>query len=219
MSTEVTLQYNNKIFDKGQLKKFALKLCRFLNILPSDGYAFLRRKDQDFAISSKVAIDELEDVCEIGTTVSRLDLHYNYNIIKLSCTSCPNALNVLYVVNGNLKYSERIIFFVENILEITRLTEEISDLTDRHRQDTSDISTGAIEPPAEEVKVRLGDKGVDQSKEAFNKRQYLEIDKPVLKLLKLAYERETEKTVGCTLEKYLHQMIRAHCQEIMGCNP
>jgi len=191
MSTEVTRQYENKIFPKGQFKKFAFKLCRFLNVLPSDGYAFIRQKNQDFEMSSKVTVDELENICEIGTTVSRLDFHYNYNIIKLSYTSCSNALNVLYVINGNMKYTEKLIFFVENILEITRLTEEIIELTDCHCED---------------------------SKEPLNKRQFLEIEQPVFKLIKQAYERETENTVGWTLEKYLHQVIQTHCQEIMGYN-
>ncbi|ODA40870.1 hypothetical protein [Desulfosporosinus sp. BG] len=211
MSIEVTRQYENKLFDKGEFKKFVLKLCRFLNILPSDGYTFIRQKDQDFEISSKVTFDELENIYYIGTTVSRLDFHYN--IIKLSSTSCSNALNVLYVINGNMKYSEKLIFFVENILEITRLTEELSELTNGHRQDTLDISTvekskGVIEA------VR----SIEPSVEGVNKRQFLEIEKPVLKLMKQVYERETENTVGWTLEKYLHQVIQAHCQEIMGYN-
>jgi len=100
MSIEVSRQYENKVFLKGQFKQFTLKLCRYFNILPTDGYAFLRQKDQDFEISTKVTVDELENICEIGTTVSRLDFHYNYNIIKLSCKSCSKALNVLYVING-----------------------------------------------------------------------------------------------------------------------
>jgi len=198
--TFVERQYENKVFPKGQLKQFALKLCRFLNILPSDGYAFLRQKDQGFEISTKVTVDELENICEIGTTVSRLDFHYNYNIIKLSCQSCSNALNVLYVINDNMKYSEKLIFFVENILEITRLTKEISELTDGHRQDIPDIST------------------VEEAEVVIKKRQFLEIDKPVFKLMKQVYEREIENTVGWTFEKYLHQVIQAHCQEIMGYN-
>ncbi|EGW40203.1 hypothetical protein [Desulfosporosinus sp. OT] len=244
MSTEVALQYENKLFHKGQFKKFVLKLCRFLNILPSDGYTFLRQKDQDFEISSKVSVDELENICDIGTTVSRLDFHYNYNIIKLSCTSCSNVLNVLYVINGNMKYSKKLIFFVENILEITRFTEEISKLTDGHRQATPDISSveksevviepigqmqtdldpsnilnnRSIEPSVEGVIVRFGGKGANQNKETINKRQFLEIEKPVLNLMKQVYDRETENTVGWTLEKYLHQVIQAHCQEIMGYN-
>lgn len=200
MSTEVTHQYENKVFLKGQLKQFTLKLCRFLNTLPSDGYAFLRQKDQDFEISTKVTVDELENICEIGTSVSRLDFHYDYNIIKLSSESCSNALNILYVINDNMKYSEKLIFFVENILEITRFTKEISELTDGHRQDTPDIST------------------LEESEVIINKRQFLEIDKPVFKLMKQVYERETENTVGWTFEKYLHQVIQEHCQEIMGCN-
>lgn len=229
MSTEVTLQYENKVFLKGQFKQFVLKLCRFLNILPSDGYAFLRQKDQDFEISTKVTVDELENICEIGTTVSRLDFHYNYNIIKLSCKSCSDALSVLYVINGDIKYSEKLIFFVENILEITRLTEEISELTDGNRQDTPDISTveesevvieaeRSIEPSVEGVIVRFGGKGANQNNRAINKRQFLEIDKPVFKLIKQVYEKETENTVGWTFEKYLHQVIQAHCQEIMSYN-
>lgn len=197
MGTEVTHQYENKVFREGQFKQFAQKLCRFLNISPSEGYAFLRRKDQEFEISTKVTVEELENICELGTTVSRLDFHYNYNIIKLSCKSCSNALNVLYVINGNMKYSEKLIFFVENILEITRLNEEISELTDSHRHDTP-ISSSV--------------------KESENKRQFLEIDKPVFKLMKRVYERETENTVGWTFEKYFHQVIQAHCQEITGYN-
>ncbi|MDR3668782.1 MAG: hypothetical protein P4L35_18240 [Ignavibacteriaceae bacterium] len=238
MSTDVTHQYENKVFLKGQFKQFALKLCRFLNILPSDGYAFLRQKNQEFEISTKVTVDELENICEIGTTVSRLDFHYNCNIIKLSCKSCSNALNVLYVINGNMKYSEKLIFFVENILEITRLNEEISKLSDSHCQDTPDISTvkeskvvtepsgqtqiieavRSIEPSVEGVIVRFGGKGANESKDAINKRQFLEIDKPVFKLMKRVYERETENTVGWTFEKYFHQVIQAHCQEITGYN-
>lgn len=205
MSTEVSHQYKNKVFLKGQFKQSALKLCRFLNILPSDGSTFLRQKDQDFEMSTKVTVDELENICEIGTTVSRLDFHYNYNIISLSYKSYSNALNVLFVINGDIKYSEKFIFFVENILEITRLTEEISELTDGHRQATPDIST------VEESEVVI-------SKEAINKRQFLEIDKSVFKLMKQVYERETENTVGWTFEKYLHQVIQAHCQDIMGYN-
>jgi len=196
VSTEVTLQYENKVFHKGQFKQFVLKLCRFLNILPSDGYAFLRQKDQDFEISTKVTLDELENICEIGTTVSRLDFHYNYNIIKLS--SCPNALTVLYVIDGDRKYSEKFIFFVENILEITRLTEEIIELTRWSSSGCSRIFT------------------VEESEVVINKQQFLKIDKPVFKLMKQVYEKETENTVGWTLEKYLHQVIQAHCQEIMG---
>ena len=229
MSTEVTLQYENKVFLKGQFKQFVLKLCRFLNILPADGYAFLRQKDQDFEIRTKVTVDELENICEIGTTISRLDFHYNYNIIKLSCESCSNVLNVLYVINDNMKYSEKLIFFVENVLEITRLTKEISELADGHRQDAPDISTveesevvieagRSIEPSIEGVIVRFGGKGANQSKEAIIQRQFLEIDKPVYNLMKQVYERETENTVGWTFEKYLHQVIQAHCQEIMGYN-
>lgn len=172
MSTEVALQYKNKVFPQGQFKKLVLKLCRFLNILPADCYVFLRQKDQDFEISSKITVDELDNIRELGTTVSRLDLHYNYNIITLSCKSCSDVLNVLYIINGNMKYSEKFIFFVENVLEITRFSEEISEL-----------SNG----------------------------QFLAIDKSVLKLMKQVYEKETENTMGWTLEKYLHQVIREHC--------
>jgi len=186
MSIEVTRQYENKVFPKGQFRQFALKLCRFLNISPLDGYAFLRQKDQDFEISTKATVDELENICEIGTKISRLDFHYNYNIIKFSCKSYSNTLNVLYVINGNMQYSEKLIFFVENILEIKRLTEEISELTD------------------------------GQSKQTISKRQFLEIDKPVFELMKHVYERETEDTVGLTFEKYFHQVIQSHCQGIMG---
>ncbi|WP_088225082.1 hypothetical protein [Desulfosporosinus sp. FKB] len=187
MSTEITRHYENKIFNKDQFKKFALKLCRFLNISPSDGYVYLRQKDQDFEISSKVTADELENICEFGTSVSRLDFHYMYNVI--SFRPCSNSLNVLYVINGNMKYSEKLIFFVENVLEITRLTEELSELSDGYGRN-----------------------------EANNKRQYLEIDKPVFDLMKQVYERETENTLRWTLEKFLHQMLKAHCQEIMGYN-
>ncbi|SDG99866.1 hypothetical protein [Desulfosporosinus hippei] len=125
MSTEIRRQYANKSFSKGELKKFALKLCRFLNILPWEGSVFLRQKDQDFEISSKVTIGEIENICEIGTMVSHVDFHLSYNIINLSCKSAQ-VLDVLYVINANREYSERLIFFVENILEIKRLTEGIN---------------------------------------------------------------------------------------------
>ncbi|KGK88276.1 hypothetical protein DP73_13360 [Desulfosporosinus sp. HMP52] len=119
MSTEIRRQYANKIFSKGELKRFALKLCRFLNVLPWEGSVFLRQKDQDFEIGSKVTIGEIENICEIGTVVSQMDFHLSYNIINLSCKSAQ-VLDVLYVINGNREYSERLIFFVENILEIKR---------------------------------------------------------------------------------------------------
>lgn len=173
MSTEIRRQYGNRIFPKGKLKKFALKLCRFLNILPWEGCIFLRQKDQDYEISSKVTIDELEDICEIGTVVCRMDFHFSYNIINFSCKSAQ-VLDVLYVINGNREYSEKFIFFIENLLELKRLTE------------------------------------------AIHQRQILAIDQPVLKLLEQVYERETENTMGWTLEKYLHQVIQAHCQDVLG---
>lgn len=173
MSTEIRRQYGNKIFAKGELKKFALKLCRFLNIVPWEGCIFLRQKDEDFEISSKVTIDELEDICEIGTKLCRMDFHFSNNIITLSYKSAQ-ILDVLYVINGNREYSEKFIFFVENLLELKRRTGGI------HQQ------------------------------------QILAINQPVLKLLEQVYERETENTVGWTLEKYLHQVIQAHCQEILG---
>lgn len=203
MSTEITHQYENKIFPNGQFSKFVLKLCRFLNILPADGYIYLRQKDQDFEMSSLVTVNELENIWEIGTTVSRLDFHYDYNIITLRCKSCSNVLSVLYVINGDMKYSEKFIFFVENVLEITRFKEEINELTGDHRQDTPNISN------VKESEVDI---------EPINKRQLLEIDQPVLNLLQQVYERETENNVDWTLEKYLHQMIQAHCQEVMGYN-
>lgn len=176
MSTEIRRQYGNRTFSKGKLKKFALKACRFLNVVPWDGCIFLREKDEDFEMSSKITIDELDGICEIGTKLCRMDFHLGYNIIKISCKS-EQVLDVLYVINGNRGYSERFMFFVENLLELNRLPE------------------------------------------ATDGRLSLAVDQPVLKLLEQVYERETENTRGWTLEKCLHQVIHAHCQEVLGSAP
>ncbi|AET68265.1 hypothetical protein Desor_2723 [Desulfosporosinus orientis DSM 765] len=176
MNTEIRRQYENKTFPKGKLKKFGLKACRFLNIVPWDGCIFLREKDEDFEISSKITIDELNDICELGTGVFRLDFHLSYNIIKICCRP-GQVLDVLYVINGNREYSERFIFFAENLLELKKLPE------------------------------------------ATDQQQSLALDQSVLKLLEQVYERERVNRGGWTLEKYLHQVIQAHCREVLGSVP
>ena len=155
MSTDVTRQYENKVFPKGHFRQFSLKLAKFCNISLSDGFVILNRKEQDFDSSTQATLDEIEDICEIDATIKRLGFHYDHNIIQLSFNSYSNALNVLYVVNGDVEYAKRLIFFVENSLEIARLREQVvSKLTDAHRQYTPGISS-AKESEVSKVSLAL----------------------------------------------------------------
>ena len=47
MSTDVTRQYENKIFNEGQFKQFALKFVRFHNVTPLDCNIILTYKEDD----------------------------------------------------------------------------------------------------------------------------------------------------------------------------
>lgn len=128
MSTDVTRNYEYKVFEKGQIKQFAIKLARFCNISSSEVYILLHYKDDEFDTSSQVTVDELEDLCEVCTHT--LTFHYNHNSIRFSLGLDSKALNILYLIDGDIEYTKKFIFFVENTLELKRLSkQEIRELT------------------------------------------------------------------------------------------
>lgn len=134
LSTQVKREYEYKVFEKGHLKQFVLKLTQVCNVLPSDGSIFLHYKENEFVTSKKATMDEIESLCEIDHPLDSLSFHCKQNIISLSRFS--KGLSVSYVIDGNVEYSKMFIFFVETTLELTRIGEQvIKELTNGYSQD------------------------------------------------------------------------------------
>ncbi|MDO0823095.1 DnaA N-terminal domain-containing protein [Desulfosporosinus nitroreducens] len=289
MSTQITHEYKYKIFSKAQLKQFALKLAHFYEIPTSNYHIFLHYKKDGYETSIQSTLDELDDnICKIGTPLASLGFHYKSDIITLTLKvkGFPDILNIWYMLNGDIEYSKRLIFFIENSLELTRLEEEISEPTDvlgRNTPDTSSANGDSInslvtvwhnaltqlqlicsaasyqtwiapivpsaegnqlilncpnefakdwvesrymkdiiemiqssEPSVEGIITRVSGKGTNQSDEATNKWLFLEIDEPLLELMKQVYERETKNADGCSFDQYFNQVIQLHCHERMN---
>lgn len=195
MCTEVNREYECRTFQNGQLKQFALKLAKFCNIAPQDGYNFLHYRDDDFYTNSKVTVDELQNINEIGTQLDSLAFHYKNNIIQLILKGYPDVLRVLYVIDGNVECSKRFIFFVENNLALVRLKQE-------------------TENPLESCNEQVGRSCAEtDSSNDVNNQFYLQVDEPLFELMRQVFQKESEDKVGWSFEKYFSQVIQSHCQE------
>lgn len=124
MSTDVTRQYENKVFPQGLFKRFALGLARLLNVLPTDVYILLQRTEEGFQTSTELALDELVNIYEIGKTINSLSFHSCSSIIKFKINLYSNSLNIIYVINGDIEKAKKIIFLTENIFELEGLNEQ-----------------------------------------------------------------------------------------------
>lgn len=132
MNTQANRIYEYKVFKNGQLKQLALRLARFCNISPSDGFIFLHYKDDEFDTSTIATVDELENICEIGNPLDTLSFHYNNNVIQFSLSLFLKAFSVTYIIDGDIEYSKKLIFFVENTLELTRISNELTKEHSKH---------------------------------------------------------------------------------------
>ncbi|MDR3668783.1 MAG: hypothetical protein P4L35_18245 [Ignavibacteriaceae bacterium] len=210
--TFVERQYENKVFPKGQFRQFALKLARFCNLSITVLFILIHRKGDDFETSTISTVDDLMNICEIGKTISCLAFHSSFNIIKFRLQLYSNALNITYNIKGDLENAKHIIFLTENILELTRLSEqgtgELPLDNSRHKKDIIE-TVRSIEPSVEEIIVRVGR---CQSDEATNKQEFLEIEDSLFDLMKQVYDRVTENSVG-SFDNYFNQVIRSRCQE------
>ena len=201
--TFVECQYENKVFPKGQFRQFALKLARFCNLSITDLFILLHRKSNDYETSTISTVDDLTTICEIGKMISCLAFHSSSNIIKFRLQLYSNALNITYNIKGDLENAKHIIFLTENILELTRLSEQgAGELTHDNGH-----SIGQTQMNSE-----LDNILIDQSDEATNEREFLEIEDSLFDLMKQIYEKETENSVG-SFDKYFNQVIMSRCQE------
>lgn len=126
MRTDVDREYEYKVFEKGQLKDFALKFARFCKIEPSKGNIFHSHKVGKFDTSTNLSIDELDNICEIGNTRESVYFFYNYNMLFFSLSS-QSTLHASYTIEGDIEYAKKLIFLVENALELRVLKEQDQD--------------------------------------------------------------------------------------------
>jgi len=139
MSTRITHEYNYKVFSGSEIKLYATKLTRLYEILTSDYYIFLRYREDGYESSIQSTIDELDyNIGKIGTSLESLGFHYKSDIIMLNLNDSFNRLHILYMLNGDIAYSKKMILFTEEFFEVTRLEHEVSELTDVLCQDASD---------------------------------------------------------------------------------
>ncbi|WP_088226117.1 DnaA N-terminal domain-containing protein [Desulfosporosinus sp. FKB] len=124
MRTEVMFDYKYKIFSSGQLKQFALKLARFCDMPTSDSRIFLHRREAGFETSTQSTIDKLDTNLRIGTIPESLGFHYKGHIIILSLKNENENIHVTYILDCDIEYSKKLIFFIENTLSLTRLSEQ-----------------------------------------------------------------------------------------------
>ena len=137
MSADITRQYKNKIFDKGQIKQFAIKLYKFSKILPTDVYIFLHRTEDGFETSTKYSIEDFENICELDDKINRIAFHTKYDIIQFSFKAYFNAINGMYIIYGDLERAKKVIFLTENALELTQF-EQGAELTLVNSQTTEE---------------------------------------------------------------------------------
>lgn len=198
-TTHVERQYENKVFLIGQIRRFALKLSRYCNIFPSRFLIYLNQTEDGFETSTISTIDDLLNIREING----LAFYSSSGVIRFD-KSYSNSLNIWFSINGGIEIVNQIILLTENTLELTRLSEKGTGKL------TIDNSI-----PIEEIASNSSGKGANQSEEAINKPQLLEIDEPLFELMKRVYERETENPVG-SFEEYYKKVIRLHCLEHMA---
>ena len=139
MRTQVKREYEYKIFAKGQLKQFITELAQFCGISPSDVSVCLRYKDGEFDTSKDATIDELENICEVGTPLESLNFHFESNIIFFSSNVFSSeflkGLSVAHMIFSDIEYTKKLISFVENTLELKRLSEQdIEELIKEYRK-------------------------------------------------------------------------------------
>lgn len=118
--------YEYKVFSIDQLKQFALKMARFCDMPTSDGRIFLHRREGGFETSTQSTIEKLDSNLEIGTPPESLGFHYKGHIIILSLKNRYENIHVTYVLDSDVEYSKKLIFFIENTLTLTRLCEQKS---------------------------------------------------------------------------------------------
>ncbi|TGE38701.1 hypothetical protein E4K67_04225 [Desulfosporosinus fructosivorans] len=144
MSTQITHEYKYKIFSKAQLTKFSKKLARFYGTSTSNYHIFLHYTKDGYEASIQSTLDELDDnICKIGVPVESLGFHYESDIINLTLKvkGFPDHLRIWYMLNGDIQYSRRLVFFIQNSLQLETLEEEISQPTVVLSRDTPDSSS------------------------------------------------------------------------------
>ena len=123
MSTQITFDYGYKILPKSQFKQFALELAQFCNTPNADVHIFLHHKEDGFQTSTPSTIDELDNKYDIVTSPESIAIHVKAHIIIIKLNNAPDNFHITYMLDGDLNYSKRLIFFIENTLEITRLDQ------------------------------------------------------------------------------------------------
>lgn len=151
MRTRVAYKYLYPYFPKGRFKQFALELAQFINISPSDVSIMLDRKEDGFEVRTEATLDDLENICDIGTTSNELSFIYDSNHMYFSLDTSSKTLSVSYLIYNDLEATQKFISFVEDTLELSRLSEqEIRELTDGYHQNIlNNLSTNESEVPLE----------------------------------------------------------------------
>lgn len=141
MRTKLNREYECKVFNRGQIKQFALNLAEFCKQLSLEDCTFLTYKDDGFETSTMVTDDDLENICEISAPLNSMAFHYNSVYIHLMLLRHSKNLRIIYEIDGDIKNAKELVSFVENTFELKRLIEEeASELTNEHCHDTPDTS-------------------------------------------------------------------------------
>ena len=158
----------------------------------------------------------LDNSQSIGQTQMDSDLS-NILIDNESTNSLVNvwqkALNQLQSLYSIIAYQTWIVPIVPSV-DGNQLILECPDefakdwIESRYKKDIIE-TVRSIEPSVEGIIVRVIG---NQSDEATNKWEFLEIEKSLFDLMRQVYEKETENWVG-SFDKYFNQVIKSHLQE------
>lgn len=124
MRTKLKREYECKVFEKGQLKLSVLKLIEFLDIQKSEFAMKSQYKDGEFEITKDAMIDELEDICDIGT-LDILALHFGKHSIMLSTSLILKELFITYMVFEDVEYTKKLVSLTESTLELKRISDRV----------------------------------------------------------------------------------------------
>lgn len=119
--------YENKIFSQGQLTQFAYSLAELGNLPITDLGIIMHQISAGVETSTRCTVTDIIDICEIGKTMSCLAFHSSLNIIKLRFQLNPQAMTITYNIKGDIENAQQIVFLTENILRLTRFSEQTPD--------------------------------------------------------------------------------------------